>query len=309
MSNMIKRAFVKVEEAGKLIDSNRLISDKMEKIAEEAFAPLTGENAGGEGSDEFTEGLVADKVEMLLGDQDAEGADAEGLAPSNVIRNSEADEAAAQAAAEAVAKAQADAESLMAEANEQAQAIIAEAKTQAGSIREEARNEGFTAGHDEGYQAGLQEAEALKDEYQGMITALEEEYQKKMEELEPMFVDTLTDIYEHIFRVNFSDSKEVIFHLIQNAVRKVEGGDTLLIHVSKDDYGYVSMQRKELLAGITGAEEAEIVEDMTLKSNECFIETGGGIFDCSLETQLTGLKRELMLLSYEKTVPQGEEDG
>jgi len=307
---MIKRAFIKVEDTEKLlIDSNRLVSDKMEELAKASFVPLNGDYAEGEGSDEFTEGLVADRVEMLVGDQDPEGADGEGPAPSNVIRNNEENEAAARAAMEeAMAQAQADAENLMAEANEQAQAIIAEANEQAGSIREEARNQGFTAGHDEGYQAGLQEAKALKNEYQSMITGLEEEYRKKMEELEPMFVDTLTDIYEHIFRVSFSESKEVIFHLIQNAVRKVEGGDTLLIHVSKDDYGYVSMQKKELLSGITGAEEAEIVEDMTLKSNECFIETGGGIFDCSLETQLTGLKRELMLLSYEKPAVEGEEN-
>jgi len=47
----------------------------------------------------------------------------------------------------------------------------------------------------------------------------------------------------------------------------------------------------------------EIVEDMTLKSNECFIDTGAGIFDCSLETQLEGLKRELRLLSF--TVDDG----
>ena len=46
------------------------------------------------------------------------------------------------------------------------------------------------------------------------------------------------------------------------------------------------------VSGISAADSTEIVEDMTLKPNECFIETGGGIFDCSLETQLSGLKRE-----------------
>ena len=68
--------------------------------------------------------------------------------------------------------------------------------------------------------------------------------------------------------------------------------------MSKEDYGFVSMQKKELTAGIAGGETVEIVEDLTLKSNECFIDTGGGIFDCSLETQLEGLKRELRLLSF-----------
>ena len=42
----------------------------------------------------------------------------------------------------------------------------------------------------------------------------------------------------------------------------------------------------------------EIVEDRTLNKNECLIETEDGIFDCSLSTQLTELKRKLQLLSY-----------
>ena len=140
----------------------------------------------------------------------------------------------------------------------------------------------------------------MKAELKEQEARLEEAYQEKIEKLEPMFVDTLTDIYEHIFHVSLSDNKEVIFYLIQNTVRNIDSSTGLLIHVSKEDYGFVSMQKKELLTGVSNAEEAEIVEDMTLKPNECFIETGAGIFDCSLETELTGLKKQLRLLSFER---------
>lgn len=307
MSNMIKRAFVKVEDTEKLvIDSNGLVTDKMEKIAKQTFVPLEQGSGYEEGYDEFTEGLVADKVEMLVGDPAGEGEDAEALAPSNVIRN---DAAASQAAEEILSNAQAEAGNIVSEAENQAQSIISDAQGQAQGIRDEARNEGFNAGHDEGYQAGMAEAEALKSQYEEMIVALEEDYRKKMEDLEPMFVDTLTGIYEHIFHVDLSNSKDIVFYLIQNALRNAEGGEGFIVHVSKEDYGYVSMQKKELLQGITGGDGIEIVEDMTLKNNECLIETGGGIFDCSLETELAGLKRELMLLSYEKSTPGAEENG
>ena len=40
-------------------------------------------------------------------------------------------------------------------------------------------------------------------------------------------------------------------------------------------------------------------EDATLEKNECMIETGNGVFDCSLGTQLEALNEELRLLSYE----------
>ncbi len=296
---MIKRALVKVEGTEKLlIDSNGLVSEKMEEI----FNPPPPEEDTSPGFEEFTEGIVADRVEMLVGDQE-EGEEAGAEAPSNVINN---EEALSVSNEEMLAEARSEADSIIAEANEQAQAILAEAEQNAADTMESAKAEGFNAGHDEGYNAGLQEAEALKAEYQGLIETLENDYQKKLDELEPLLVETLTDIYEHVIHVSFSDSKEVIFHLIQDAVRKVEGNEGFIIHVSKDDYGFVSMQKQELLSGITAADDVEIVEDMTLKSNECFIETGGGIFDCSLETQLAGLKRELRLLSYEK--PSGGEE-
>ena len=44
----------------------------------------------------------------------------------------------------------------------------------------------------------------------------------------------------------------------------------------------------------------ELVEDMTLSRSQCFIETENGIYDCSLDTQLSELKRKLKLLSYER---------
>ena len=43
----------------------------------------------------------------------------------------------------------------------------------------------------------------------------------------------------------------------------------------------------------------EIIEDMTLKKNECMVETDGGIYDCSLDGQLEALRKELLLLSYD----------
>ena len=40
-------------------------------------------------------------------------------------------------------------------------------------------------------------------------------------------------------------------------------------------------------------------EDVTLKKNQCLIETDGGIFDCSLGVELKELKKQLLLLSYD----------
>ena len=287
-NNLLKSRYVMVESPERrVIDSNQQVADRIQELA----AELEDTSVDADG---FSLGLNAEKVELLVHDDEEEG-DAE---PSSVIP--------AASTAELLASAQDEANEIVEEAQAEAEQIVSSANAEAEQIRALAEKEGHERGYNEGYQAGLSEVESMRNEVMEKEKMLQEEYDKKIEELEPMFIDTLTDIYEHIFHVRFGDTKNVIFYLIQDAVRKVEGNSSFIIHVSKEDYGFVSMQKKELLAGASAADGAEIVEDMTLKPNECFIETGGGIFDCSLETQLEGLKRELKLLSYTKS--ESEDD-
>ncbi|MCR5526750.1 MAG: hypothetical protein K6F39_05140 [Lachnospiraceae bacterium] len=293
MSNLVKRAFVvcNVEEK-KLIDSNQQVADKLNSIVREME-----ENAVD--PDGFSEGLNAERVELLVDEADGEGYEDEGDTGEELNRAAPR----VVGTAEQIEAAKAEAEEILSEARSEAEQIIADANAEAEGLRTQAVEDGQKMGFEQGREEGLEQAQAAKKEYEELSEQLEEDYRKKIEELEPVFIDTLTDIYEHVFHVRFGDSKDVIFHLIQDAVRKVEGNLNFIIHVSKEDYGFVSMQKKELLAGVSNAESAEIVEDMTLKQNECYIETGSGIFDCSLETQLSGLKKELRLLSYSKSKP------
>ncbi len=294
MSNLLKRAFVVSDsDDKKVIDSNDLVALRVERQiqlqreaknaeAAAAFTPL------GEGmeNDGFIEGLNAENVELLFADGEMPEEEAE-AAPSLEEINEEA-------------------ERILNEAQEQARSIIEEAATEAEANKQSVYEDAKNAGYEEGYAEGLKQADAMKEELNEHAALLDQQYQENIEKLEPMFIDTLTDIYEHIFNVSLSESRELIYYLIQTALRSIDATAGMMIHVSKDDYGFVSMQKKDLLSGISGAENTEIVEDGTLGPNECFIETGGGIFDCSLETQLKGLKKQLRLLSYEG---KNEEDG
>ena len=164
---------------------------------------------------------------------------------------------------------------------------------------EQGQNDGFAQGHQDGLGSVAQEREQVQAEAEQMAAAMEEEYQRRIKELEPVFIDTLTGIYEHIFHVSLKNSRELIVYLIQNTMRNIETGSTYLIHVSKEDYPFASMQKRELIKGTNIAlENVELLEDVTLGKNECMIETGNGVFDCSLGTQLEALNEELRLLSY-----------
>ena len=82
---------------------------------------------------------------------------------------------------------------------------------------------------------------------------------------------------------------------------RIEDSRNFLVHVSKEDYEGVIASREYIRSEAGAGVTVEIVEDVTLSRSQCFIETENGIYDCSLDTQLSELGRKLRLLSYEKT--------
>lgn len=149
----------------------------------------------------------------------------------------------------------------------------------------------------------MEQAKAQEDKltarYQEKEKELEDFYCRQMEELEPKFVDAITSIYEHIFHVELGSYREILTHLIASTLRKLESSREFLIHVSREDYPFVNMQKKQLSAVVT-SDSLDVVEDMALHKNDCLIETEGGIFDCGLDTELTELRQRLVLLSWAK---------
>lgn len=297
-SNLFKRNYTCVnQEDRRIIHSNELLEKRIEELAEKSRCAA----AGG-----FVSGIQARKValadigenaseEERLGEEAA--ADSEGIG-GNVIKAAPPE--GQPAAEEILAQANAEAERILSQAREQAEvlrsAALAQAREEEQRLFEQAKAKGYQEG-----LAGFEEKSArLEAEWKQKSSELEAQYQKMIDELEPQFIDTITGIYEHIFHVKLSSYRDVLTYLISSALRKIEGSQNFFIHVSKEDYPYVSMQKKQLTAGaaVSGG-SLEIVEDLTLEKNQCLIETECGIFDCGLGTQLDGLKEELRLLSYE----------
>ena len=282
-NNLLKRGFTKlVEDETRVINTNELVA---KRIRELSFKMQQGDGTG------FVSGLAADKVDALVSDTD--GGEGAPQTSGNVIKAGE------------------DLQKLKEDAEAEAQKILEDAKAQAESILQEAKAQAEAQKADvlaQAKQQGQQEAKAEADrreaqrdaEYQKKAAGLDAEYQKLIDELEPKFVDTITGIYEHIFHVDLHSYREVLCYLIASTMQKTEDNRSFLIHVSKDDYPYVSMQKKQIMAGATSANcTVEIIEDITLNKGECLIETEIGIFDCGLGTQLSELRQKLKLLSYE----------
>lgn len=296
--NLLKMGFADLQDVEtRVIDSNELMARRLEELAVKLEQQ---ENISENPEDGFFSGLSAEHVEGLLSEEEMDSEDAP---RSNVIK------------ANPVPGVSAEAERILAEARQTAEEILVQARVQAQTEAEEIlaaarvnihveREEVLAAAREQGYQDGVSRAmgefEAKEKALLEQQKAMKAEYDEMLDLLEPRFVDVITDVYEHLFGVELSSYREVLVHLIGNAVRRIEGRD-FLVRVSGEDFPYVNMEKKALISALSSpGATLELVEDSTLRHNECMIETEGGIFDCSLGTQLGELKQKLRLLSYEK---------
>lgn len=287
--NLLKSGWVMVDsEQVRVIDSNKTIEEKMIS-AKQDTSKLFDMPAFDEPSE------TGDSVDLLFSEEFSEGIEAETVQADRLPEAKEQLQMAQERAEEILAAAQAQAE----EISQQAQIM---AEQDARAAYEEAKRRGEQDGYREGIAKANAEAEAVRMEYAQKQQQLCEQYNQKLAEMEPYLIQKLTGIYEHVFGVELSEHRNILQHLLAATLRSVEISEHYLIHVSEQDYPYISMQKAQIVEeGCVKNASLEIAEDRTLGKNECLIETENGIFDCSLSTQLTELKRKLQLLSYTGT--------
>ena len=281
-SNLYKCGWVTVQEKDtRVIDNNALLEQKLSSVLHAASISDTEEILPVD--DGFEDGLDAEKVDALLGSD------------VGVIKGS------LQAERDALLEEIENARTELAAVKEQADAMIEDAKSQIGAMQMKAYEEAKSQGYQEGERLGRQEADAQINEYLAKKKQLEDEYEKKIEELDPEFIETLTGIYEHIFKVDLTRYRDLVANLLVNAMQNIENTRNFLVHVSKEDYEGVMADKDRIRAEAGGnSVSVEFVEDATLSRSQCLIETENGIYDCSLDTQLSELSRKLKLLSYER---------
>lgn len=305
--NLVKSYFATKESSTpRVIDGNITVEQSLERI-KYIFpdgVPAQNENQGTDEDAEadaepavFSE-LDAEMVKGLVDDNEPENEADNEAAQSNVIKANPQKEALPSEA-----EVRAEVEELKHRLVEEALADIAVMKNQAAEevardkaiALEAAKSEGYQEGRNTGYMELEEERRILEEDKRKH----EEEYSELLFELEPKFVRYITNIYEKVFQVDLSEEKNIVVNLLRNAMQKVEGSKNYIVHVSKEDYKFVYERKKEL-ADAAMAEDViiDVVEDLTMKSGDALIETANGIFDCGVETQLTAIKKKLMLLAY-----------
>lgn len=305
MSSLVKTSNIHIDKQSKrIIDTNELVEAKLARLRE------IMEN---DGSASFVPGIRAEALDVqdaLLGGS-LDNAQQAALFGEDILGTGEGEEGFVSgiikaapdnpelASEEIINAATEKGNQIVQRSIMQAQEILADAQKQAQTEAEAIRSEAMQQGYADGSAKAERELQAAKKELEKQAQKLQEDYDKQIEEIEPILVDKITDIYEYFFGVDLSSKRRILMHLIANTMRHIDGTKNFLIHVSREDVEYISSHKEQILsvANFAGS-VVEIIEDISLHKNECMIETDGGIFDCSLDTELKELTRKIRLLSY-----------
>lgn len=280
--NLLKGGYVVVTDKEKIvIDNNETIKKRLAELQQRIVKEEVPELIEDDG---FVEGIDPVQVALLVGDESSdEGSDFKiiGNEPVEPVDNSKA--------------------------LEEADNIINDANAKAEEIKATAEAQGYDEGYHKGYEEGMKAADAkieesiakAKSDADARINETISEYEQLKSQLEPMIVDKLTSIYEHVLGIEFQDKKDIILQILSRSLQNMDSGKSYMIHVSKDDYEEVKTNKESISKGCgILPEDLEIIEDNSVPKNGCLIESELGIFDCGLGTQMSLLKKQLSILSY-----------
>ena len=198
---------------------------------------------------------------------------------------------------EILEQARMEADQIIADANSQAQEILSAAQLNADAMKNLARQDGEKEGYNEGTQRAAVELQNSQAQMQAEIDRIQNEFMERQLQMEREIVEMCLPVFEHVFSAELSGRKEVIYHLLDHCIMKIERTGQMQIKVSDANAEFIKSKKDEI-QGKVGAEVGlDIIADPLLNDSQCIIETDGGIFDCSIDTELDNLIREIKALS------------
>jgi len=176
------------------------------------------------------------------------------------------------------------------------------------------REENKQVGYETGYQAGFEAAEIeVKAKWEANLTEasqmLKEAYRTReqiIQEAEPFIVELSCSIAEKIVAKQLSLEPSMIIDLISRSLsRRREQGEITLC-VAPESLAFVQAAREELNATIDSQAELVILPDSTVKDDGCVIRSKYGSIDARIDTQLSEIKRELLLIAHQSVEERGQ---
>ncbi|MDQ6943677.1 MAG: FliH/SctL family protein, partial [Candidatus Eremiobacteraeota bacterium] len=184
------------------------------------------------------------------------------------------------------------AESLLADAHDRARALIEDAAARADAIAQDARRRG----HDEGFHAGREAADAEMNDMlvtmRGLLEMARVERHKLIEEAEPELVRLAIGIAERVLHQQVALDRGVVVEMAKTAIARLIERDSVTVRVNPADLERMREHRDELVA-LGDIRNLRLLEDKRVDRGGVVVETEAGTIDARVSTQLDEARKIL----------------
>ncbi|MCR5098530.1 MAG: hypothetical protein K6B14_06245 [Lachnospiraceae bacterium] len=314
MSSLVKWQYIENSESDRLLDSNTRIRERLE--AYQRDVKKKRDQMYREAIDDFYAAITTDEEGNTVLPTDENGRvpfplDEEGRPlvvideEGNIVTVDNSGEESDEDAGDAepvvdirlLEQAREEAEVIVTQAQSEADEILENARAEAEAMKSHYAEEGKKEGYRDGTGQAMQEVAAKEAEFNQELDRMAAAYRAKEEQLERIITDGVCDLMEKFFNVQFGDSKELLYHLVDNCVLHIESSHQFLIKVNDDGFATLNEKKDELQSAVGADAQLDIVRDPVLSEGQCIIETDGGVFDCSLDTELRNLIKDIKSLN------------
>ena len=206
-------------------------------------------------------------------------------------------EQAAEEAASAKAQAQQEAEKIIAEAQGQAQQLADQIRGTLDDERKEALEKGREEGRTEGYAEGKAEVDRLIERTQTVLERAQDKRGEILTETERELIELVLLISRKIVKIISENQREVVVSNVLEALKKVRDRGNVIVRVNLADVKLATDHKKEFIQALEGAKSIQVMEDSSVDSGGCIIETDFGEIDARISSQLAELEARILEIS------------
>jgi flagellar assembly protein FliH len=207
--------------------------------------------------------------------------------------------------------AEAEAQRITTEAQEKIKQLEEESRSTLEGEKQEALEAGKISGREEGYAQGAAEVERLIQRTQTVLERAQDKRGEILAETEQEIVDLVLLLTRKVVKSITENQRTVILQNVVQALRKVKARGNVIIRVNMVDVKLTTEHTKNFIQMMEGVNGIQVVEDSTVDSGGCIIETDFGEIDARIASQLAELEAKILEISPIKArpksnVPSGE---
>jgi len=203
------------------------------------------------------------------------------------------------------------------QAQTEADRIISEAKSKSRQIendlrqnislqQQEALEKGREDGRAEGYAEGKAEVDRLIERTQVILERAQDKRAEILTQTENEIVNLVLLIARKVIKVISENQRNVITSNVVEALRKVKARGNVIIRVNLLDLKLATEYKEDFIKMLEGVKSIQVMEDSSVDSGGCIIETDFGEIDARIASQLAELENRILEISPVKTSVKDE---